>query len=71
MDLGILNVDFNAIINSVWNALFRIVKIPFSFINNLSWQIKLGLFIFAMMIMIIVALLVWKYRYEWRSVQRI
>lgn len=71
MDLGFLSIDFNNLINAVWKALYRFIRIPFRIINNLPEEAKIGLFATAMILMIIIALLVWKHRNEWRSVQRI
>jgi len=66
-----LSIDFDKIFSAVWSALYRLIRIPFRFINNLSPTIKIILTIILIIIILLIAILVYKYRNEWRTVRRI
>ena len=66
MDLSFLSIDFEAIFSAIWSALYRFIRIPFRMINNLPEGFKIGILAFLVLFMIMIAILVWKYRDEWR-----
>jgi len=71
MDLGFLAIDFDQIFSVIGVVLMKAVKIPFRMIHGLPSGVKLGLTIFLVIITLIIALLVWKNRDEWRTVERL
>ncbi len=71
MALEDINFDFdvNKFFGAIKDSLFKTVKVILTMFFNLPFKVKVTIAVFVVLIVIGIAILVWKYRDEWHYVK--